>query len=91
MKYRDNMTPEEFAKFMEEVNALDALLKSIPTIKTIEGHWQDDPATRYCVNVSLGSWDGIEDEKDRDIFYYMDGEPLRVGDVIANDFVVTNI
>ena len=34
MKYRDNMTPEEFAKFMEEVNALDALLKSIPTIKT---------------------------------------------------------
>jgi len=30
MKYRDNMTPEELAKFMEEVNALDAVLKSLP-------------------------------------------------------------
>ena len=30
MKYRDNMTPEELAKFMEEVNALDAVLSSLP-------------------------------------------------------------
>ena len=30
MKYRDNMTPEELTKFMEEVNALDAVLSSLP-------------------------------------------------------------
>ena len=34
--------------------------------------------------------DGYEDAKDRDIFYYMDGEPLNIGDVIADNFVVTN-
>lgn len=28
MKYRDNMTKEELAEFMREVDALDALLKS---------------------------------------------------------------
>ena len=28
MKYKDNMTPEELAQFMGEVNALDALLAS---------------------------------------------------------------
>ena len=56
----------------------------------VEGYWQDSPDTRYWVNVSLGSWDGYEDEKDRDIFYYMDGEPLNIGDVIADNFVVTN-
>ena len=56
----------------------------------VEGYWQDSPDTRYWVNVSLGSWDGYEDEKDRDIFYYMDGEPLNIGAVIADNFVVTN-
>ena len=57
---------------------------------SVEGYWQDSPDTRYWVNVSLGSWDGYEDAKDRDIFYYMDGEPLNIGDVIADNFVVTN-
>jgi hypothetical protein len=28
MKYKENMTPEELAHFMEEVNALDQLLAS---------------------------------------------------------------
>lgn len=28
MKYRDNMTEKELAEFMQEVNALDALLTS---------------------------------------------------------------
>ena len=41
MKYRDNMTPEEFAKFMEEVNALDALLKSIPNPEPAPDDWED--------------------------------------------------
>ena len=30
----------------------------------VEGYWQDSPDTRYWVNVSLGSWDGYEDEKE---------------------------
>ena len=60
------------------------------TVINVEGYWQDSPDTRYWVNVSLGSWDGYEDAKDRDIFYYMDGEPLNIGDVIADNFVVTN-
>ena len=31
----------------------------------VEGYWQDSPDTRYWVNVSLGSWDGYEDAKDK--------------------------
>lgn len=57
----------------------------------VRGHWIDDPATEYSVLVSLGSWDERETEEDRRIFYYTDGEPLNVGDVIASDFRVTAI
>ena len=60
-------------------------------IKTVDGHWVDDVDTTYTVNVSLGSWSGVEDEKDRDIFFYTDGNALAVGDIIAGDFVVTKI
>ena len=60
-------------------------------IKTISGHWIDQPATTYTVKVSLGSWNGIEDEADRNIFFYTDGEPINVGDIVASDFVVTAI
>ena len=56
----------------------------------VEGYWKEDPETRYWFKVSLGSWDGYEDDKDRDIFYYTDGEPLNIGDTIAGGFVVTN-
>jgi len=56
----------------------------------VQGYWKEDPETLYWVTVSLGSWDGYEDDKDRDIFYYTDGEPLNIGDTIAGDFVVTN-
>lgn len=58
---------------------------------TVEGYWQDEPSRIYTVLVALGEWDGVEDEADRDIFYYMDGEPLSVGDTIAEDFIVTEI
>lgn len=61
------------------------------TIVNVRGHWVDDPATEYSVLVSLGSWDGRETEEDSRIFYYTDGEPLNVGDVIASDFRVTEI
>lgn len=60
-------------------------------IVTVNGHWVDEPAITYTVRVSLGSWDEQEDERDSQIFYYTDGEPLNVGDVIASDFVVTEI
>ena len=61
------------------------------SIKTISGHWLDQPETNYTVLVSLGSWDGVEDEKDRNIFFYTDGEPINVGDIVAGDFVITAI
>lgn len=57
----------------------------------VTGHWVDEPDTEYSVRVSLGSWDGQESEADRNIFYYTDGEPIKVGDIIANDFVITEI
>lgn len=60
-------------------------------IVTVTGHWVGHPSNKYTVNVSLGEWDGVEDEADRKIFYYTDGEPLKVGDIIAGDFVVTAI
>lgn len=58
---------------------------------TVQGYWQGEPSRIYTVLVALGEWDGVEDEADRDIFYYMDGEPLGVGDRIAEDFIVTEI
>ena len=58
---------------------------------TVEGYWQDEPSRIFMVLVALGKWDGVEDETDRNIFYYMDGEPLSVGDTIAEDFIVTEI
>ena len=60
-------------------------------IKTITGHWIDQPETNYTVLVSLGSWDGVENDFDRKIFFYTDRESIQVGDVVAGDFVVTEI
>lgn len=58
---------------------------------TVEGHWEDNPEYTFEVKLALGDWDGIEDAEDEDIFYYMDGEPLNVGDVISDGFVITAI
>jgi hypothetical protein len=65
----------------------------MPKYKTVsvEGHWEDDPENTSTVKVALGEWDEVEDDEDQSIFYYMDGEPLKVGDVIAEGFVVTAI
>ena len=41
MKYRDNMTAEELAQFMAEVNALDAVLRSIPNFEPVPDEWED--------------------------------------------------
>jgi hypothetical protein len=63
---------------------------------TVDGYWEDDkenPRTGYLV--ALGDWDGEEDDEEDDeddsIFFYLDGAPLKVGDVIAGGFVVTAI
>lgn len=60
-------------------------------IKLVEGYFTDTPDHIHYMNVSLGSWNGIEDHADNDVFFYMDGEPLNVGDTIADNFVVTLI
>ena len=59
--------------------------------KDCEGYWDDDPESIFTVRIALGEWDGIEDDEDQEIFWYMDGYPLRVGDVISDGFVITNI
>jgi hypothetical protein len=43
------------------------------------------------VKIALGSWDGVEDAEDEGIFYYMDGEPLEVGLIVGETFVITHI
>ena len=45
----------------------------------------------YNVTIALGSWDEEEDEEDESIFYYMDGEPLEIGMILTDGFVVTRI
>lgn len=45
----------------------------------------------YDVRIALDSWDEEEDAEDESIFYYMDGEPLEVGMILGEGFVVTNI
>ena len=61
------------------------------TTVTVTGYWLDEPHQECTYQVALGSWDGNHDAADEAIFYYMDGEPLNVGDVIAGDFRVTSI
>jgi hypothetical protein len=58
----------------------------------IAGHWEDEePEEIYHVTVALGYWDGVEDAEDEGIFFYLDGEPLEVGAVVGDGFVVTEI
>jgi hypothetical protein len=57
-----------------------------------DGYWEDDTNKDILsVLLSDNSWDGIEDEEDRKIFYYTDGKPVKIGDVISDGFVITNI
>ena len=54
-----------------------------------------DPLARkahfFDVEIALGSWDGQEDAEDERIFYYMDNEPLELGVIISDGFLVTYI
>lgn len=47
--------------------------------------------TSYDVKIALDSWDEQEDAEDESIFFYMDGEPLELGMIISEGFLVTHI
>lgn len=56
------------------------------------GYWEwDAEKTIYEVKIALDSWDEVEDAEDETIFYYMDGDPLAVGTVLADGFLITEI
>jgi hypothetical protein len=56
------------------------------------GYWEDEPERiLYPVRIALGEWDGVEDLEDEEIFFYMDGEPLNVGAIVADSFVITEM
>lgn len=62
--------------------------------KTVDcaGYWEDEPERiLYPIRIALGDWDGVEDLEDEEIFFYMDGEPLKVGAVVADSFIITEI
>jgi hypothetical protein len=60
--------------------------------KYCEGYWEDEPERLlYPVKIALGEWDEVEDLEDQEIFYYMDGEPLKRGMIISESFLVTAI
>lgn len=56
-----------------------------------EGYWSGEPEHIYEVKIALGGWDGVEDYEDEGIFFYMDGEPLEVGTVLDDGFVITQV
>jgi len=56
----------------------------------VEGRWEEGTDV-FTVLFSDDSWDGVEDAEDERIFYYTDGEPVNVGDVVADGFVITNV
>lgn len=55
------------------------------TLFICDGRWYDDGKFFHGVIVSDGDWDGIEDAKDEQIFFYTDGEPV-IGD--HGEFVI---
>ena len=56
------------------------------------GYWEDEPnRILYPIRIALGEWDGVEDLEDEEIFFYMDNEPLKVGSVVADSFIITEI
>jgi hypothetical protein len=61
--------------------------------KTVDvaGHWLDDPKNTFDVTIALGEWDGECNAEDEGIFFYMDGEPVSVGMIISEGFVITEI
>lgn len=54
----------------------------------VDGYWIDTGEKFFNLMCDAGSWDGIESERDRDVFFYFDGEE-PIG--IHVDFVITNV
>jgi hypothetical protein len=52
-----------------------------------DGYWIDTKENFNGMVVSDGEWNGVEDAKDEQIFYYTDGEPV-VGD--HGEFVINH-
>lgn len=61
------------------------------TTKDASGYFEDDPANIYTVTIALEEWDGIEDHEDESIFFYMDGQPLISGAIVADNFIITEV
>ena len=61
------------------------------TTVDVEGYFDDEPDNIFSVVVALEAWDGVEDAEDEGIFFYMDGEPLKVCAVVAHNYVITEI
>ena len=61
------------------------------TTKTASGYFEDEPANIYDVTIALEEWDGVEDAEDEGIFFYMDNEPLIVGAIVADSFIITEV
>ena len=66
------------------------------TVKHCKGFYLPESATAsrvefYWVDIALDSWDEVEDEEDRSIFFYMDGQPLEEGLILDDGFVIVDI
>ena len=61
------------------------------TTKTASGYFDDEPDNIYNVTIALEEWDGVEDHEDEGIFFYMDNEPLIIGAIVADSFVITGV
>ena len=83
-------------EMLHEYNKLQGFRDS-HELRFVLGQWTDlhpslNPTEQLMVLVSLGSWDGQEDERDARIFYYTDGDQLKRGETICDgDFTITEM
>jgi hypothetical protein len=61
------------------------------TTKRVRGYWEECSDNIYDATIALESWDGVEDYEDEGIFFYMDGEPLTIGAIVGDGFVITEV
>ena len=57
-------------------------MPDFPTVIKVDFMW---------VDIALESWDEVEDAEDESIFFYMDGQPLEVGAILDDGFVIVEI
>jgi hypothetical protein len=53
------------------------------------GFFEDEPQNETEVIIDKGEWGGEADARDDDVFYYLCGDPLAVGDNLGG-FIVTS-